>query len=205
VIAKKLATPRVWDMYLAVWLMEHIILTKEWPLILGGPTIDPEVEADSSFGTMEERKTVGSHCLVTARKSGVIYANVHTYKVTVKSIFNGEALAASEGQDTSIYARRVVEELKYPSKDSRKVLVDNSAAIDWMLGSVPTKRSKHMEIRLYRSRHLVDEGEIMMEYIPTEENMADLLTKSLPRARYEKLAKRMLGHELVKSELQFWH
>jgi hypothetical protein len=60
-----------------------------------------------------------------------------------------------------------VEELKYPSIDSRKVLVDNSAAIDWMLGSVPTKRSKHMEIRLYRSRHLVDEGEIMMEYIPT--------------------------------------
>jgi hypothetical protein len=133
VIAKKLATPRVWDIYLAVWLMEHIILTKEWPLILGGPIIDPEVEADSSFGTMEERKTVGSHCLVTARKSRVTYANVHTYKVTVKSIFNGEALAASEGQDTSIYARRVVEELKYPSKDSRKVLVDNSAAINWML------------------------------------------------------------------------
>jgi len=138
VIAKKLATPRVWDMYLAVWIMEHLLLTKEWPLILGGPTVDPEVETDSSFGTMDQRRTVGSHCLVTGRKSGVIYANVQTYKVTVKSIFEGEALAASEGQDTSIYARRVVEELKYPSKDSRKVLVDNMPAIDWMLGSVPT-------------------------------------------------------------------
>ena len=75
VIAKKLATPRVWDMYLAVWIMEHLLLTKEWSLILGGPTVDPEVETDSSFGTMDQRRTVGSHCLVTGRKSGVIYAN----------------------------------------------------------------------------------------------------------------------------------
>jgi len=29
IIAKKLACPRVWDMYLAVWVLEHIVLTKK--------------------------------------------------------------------------------------------------------------------------------------------------------------------------------
>jgi hypothetical protein len=72
--------------------------------------------------------------------------------------------------------------------------VNNTAAIDWMLGSVSSKRSKHMEVRLYRSRHLVARGDIVMEYVPTEENIADLLTKSLlPRVQYEDAWTRISG------------
>ena len=204
VIAKKLACPRKWDMFLAVWLLEHIILTKEWPLILGGPVVDPEVYSDSSFAGMEEKRTVASHCVRCGPDSGVINAQVKTLKVSIKSIFEGEAYAASDGQDTSIYVRRAVEDMKYPSQDSRKVYVDNTPAIDWMLGSTPTKRSKHMEVRLYRSRHLVADGEVVMEYMPTADNIADILTKSLPRARYEMLSGMMLGHGLVQENLRFW-
>ena len=204
VIAKKLACPKVWDLYLAVWVMEHMVLTKEWPLVLGGPSVDPTVYTDSSFATMEEKRTVGGHGLITCEKSGVIYAQVKTYKVAVKSIFEGETMAASDGQDTMVYANRVVEELKYPSECGSRVKVDNTAAIDWMLGSTPTKRSKHLEVRLYRSRHLVADGTIVMEYVPTADNIADLFTKSLPRAQYERLSKMMLGHELIPMNLRYW-
>jgi hypothetical protein len=204
VMAKRMANPRVWDMYIAVWAFEHMILIKEWPLVLGGPTVDPEVHADASFASMEERRSVVGHTFRTGPKSGVIFAQVKTTKCAIKSVFEAETYAASDGQDTSIYGRHVVEELKYASCDSRTVFGDNSAAIDWMLGSVPTKRSKHMETRLYRSRHLVDEGEVLMEYVSTSDNIADLLTKSLPREQYEKLAKMMLGHELIRVDLRFW-
>jgi hypothetical protein len=204
VLAKRLVNPRVWDLYLATWAMEHLILIKQWPLILGGPVIDPAVDVDASFASMDERRSVVSHDLRSGPKSGVIYANIKETKVAIKTVFEAETYAASDGQDTSIYARRVLQEMGYPSTDSRKVYVDNMAAIDWMLGSVPTKRSKHMEVRLYRARHLVDEGEVMMEHVPTEENIADLLTKSLPRQQYEKLATRMLGHDLIEPRFRFW-
>ena len=204
VVAKKLACPRVWDMYLAVWLLEHILLTRNWPLVLGGPTVDPEVHTDASFASMEERRSVAGHTLRCGPKSGVIHANVKTIKCAIKSIFEGETYGASDGQDTAIYARHVIEELEYKSEDSRKVFVDNTGSLDWMAGSVPTKRSKHMEVRLFRSKHLVEDGEVCMEYVPTEDNIADLLTKSLPRAQYERLAKMMLGHDLIPAELRFW-
>jgi hypothetical protein len=204
IIAKRLACPRIWDMYLAVWVLEHIIHTKEWPLILGGPVVDPEVFSDSSFASMEEKRTVGGHALTTGPKSGTIHCQVKTYKVSVKSIFEGENMASSDGQDTMLYADNVVEELEYPSEKGSRVHVDNSAVIDWMLGSVPTKRSKHMEVRLYRARHLVQDGRINMEHVPTKENIADLLTKSLPRKQYEYLAKKMLGHTLVKEHMRYW-
>lgn len=204
IVAKKLSCPRVWDMYLAIWLMEHILLTIQWPLIIGGPNVDPAVYSDSSFASMEEKRSIGGHGLVTCKGSGVIYAQVKTYKVAVKSIFEGETMAASDGQDTAIYANTVVQELKYPSQAGGKVLVDNTAAIDWMLGSTPTKRSKHLEVRLYRSRHLVAEGKVTMEHVPSKDNIADLFTKSLPRGQYEVLAKKMLGHELVEVGLRYW-
>ena len=64
---------------------------------------------------------------------------MRTIKVAVKSIFEAENMGASDGQDTELYANRVVQDLKYPSERGRKVFVDNTAAIDWMQGSVPSK------------------------------------------------------------------
>jgi hypothetical protein len=204
ILAKRLRNPREWDVYLAVWLLEHVILIKNWPLVLGGHVVDPEVHTDASFASMEERRSVGAHTLRSGDKSGVVRAEVKTYKVAVTNIFEAENMAASDGMDTEIYANNSVEELQYPSECSRKVFVDNTAAIDWMLGSVPSKRSKHMEVRLFRSRHLVARGDIVMEHVPTEYNIADLLTKSLPRADYERLSKLMLGHELIPKDLRYW-
>lgn len=124
ILAKRLSAPRIWGMYVAVWVMDHLILTKNWPLVLGDKTVDPEVFSDSSFATMKGRRIVASHCLRTGPLSGTIFANVQTIKVAIKSLFEGETYGASDGQDTSIYARRVIEELKYPTEDSRKVFVD---------------------------------------------------------------------------------
>ena len=204
VLAKRMSNPRVWDVYLSVWLLEHMILTKNWPLVLGGSVVDPEVHTDASFASMEERRSICGHTLRSGDKSGVVRSEVRTLKVAVTSVFEAENMGASDGMDTEMYANRVVDELQYPSLCSRKVYVDNTAAIDWMLGSVPSKRSKHMEVRLFRSRHLVARGDICMEYVPTKFNIADLLTKSLPRQDYERLSKMMLGHELIAPDLRYW-
>lgn len=113
-------------------------------------------------------------------------------------------MSASAGQDTMIYASNVIDELQYPSGHGYKVHVDNTATIDWMLGSVPSKSSKHMEVKLYRSRHLVQDGRVVMEHVKTEENLADLLTKSLARKQFRFLSAKMLGHELVEQKKRFW-
>ena len=119
---------------------------------------------------------------------------MNTAKTALKSIFEGEICGASDGIDSSIYIRQAAAaELCYPTKDSRKVFVDNTATIDW-----------HLEVRIYRARHLVHQREVVLEHVHTQENIADILTKSLPRKQYEHLAKKMLGHDLVKFQLRFW-
>ena len=51
------------------------------------------------------------------------------------------------------------------------------------------KRAKHIDIRHHFVREAVQSGTIVLTYCPTTEMVADLLTKPLPKAQFEKLRK----------------
>jgi hypothetical protein len=44
----------MWDLYLAVYTLEYYsYLTKEFPLVLGGEEIAPEIFTDASFASFQ--------------------------------------------------------------------------------------------------------------------------------------------------------
>ena len=52
-------------------------------------------------------------------------------------------------------------------------------------------RSKHIDIRHHFVREQVAVGTITVDYVPTEEMVADVLTKALPREKHVKLVNLM--------------
>ena len=54
-------------------------------------------------------------------------------------------------------------------------------------------RSRHVDRRYFKVRELFFEGELVVESVPTADNSADLLTKSLPRDAYERHRARLLN------------
>ena len=64
---------------------------------------------------------------------------------------------------------------------------------------VQHSRCKHIDIKLHFVRDQVAEKEIQLEYIATEEQKADILTKALNQPMFEKL-RRKLG--VTKFELR---
>ena len=65
---------------------------------------------------------------------------------------------------------------------------DNQACIKIAEGEGTNKRSKHIDVRYHVTREALRQGEITIEYISTEEQIADALTKNLGRIKFEKLA-----------------
>jgi hypothetical protein len=53
------------------------------------------------------------------------------------------------------------------------------------------ERSKHIEIKYYFIRDKVQEGEVKLEYIPTNEQTADILTKPLSRIKFAYFREKM--------------
>ena len=60
-------------------------------------------------------------------------------------------------------------------------------------GNGSFKRAKHIKVRYFWLKDLIDEEEIELQYIPSEELVADLLTKSIAGAKFKYLRDKLLG------------
>jgi hypothetical protein len=58
---------------------------------------------------------------------------------------------------------------------------------------VPHKRSKHFGVEFSYFKQSALLGEIKVEYISTEDQPADMLTKCLPAAKFEKFRDSVMG------------
>ena len=76
-------------------------------------------------------------------------------------------------------------------EESRQIFVDNQAAISIVKNVVVHGKTKHITLKLYFLREVQKEGEIQLIYCKTENQNADILTKALPKARYEFLRQRL--------------
>lgn len=64
---------------------------------------------------------------------------------------------------------------------------DNSSAINIAKNLVMHSRTKHIAIKYHFLKEKVEGQEVRMEYVPTEEQVADIFTKPLPISTFEYL------------------
>jgi hypothetical protein len=64
------------------------------------------------------------------------------------------------------------------------LLCDNQSAINMSFNPIHHSRAKHIEIDQHFIRKKVEDKEIEPVYVPTEEQVADILTKGLTKDRF---------------------
>ena len=77
-------------------------------------------------------------------------------------------------------------------------MVDNQPAIALAKNPVLHDRSKHIDIKFHFLRDCVDGGQIVIEFVETDRQLADILTKSLRCLRFMERRK-MIGMDEVKA------
>ena len=63
---------------------------------------------------------------------------------------------------------------------------DSQSAIHLAKHQMYHERTKHIDVKLHFIREVVDSGAVRIMKIASEDNPADMLTKSLPRYKFEK-------------------
>jgi hypothetical protein len=81
------------------------------------------------------------------------------------------------------------------SDDNVLIQVDNQGAKPMNLARNPVhrQRSKHIDIKYHFIRSEIQVGIISLEYVPTEDNIADVFTKPASKGKLEKFKHFMLG------------
>ncbi|KAL6320707.1 hypothetical protein AAG906_008707 [Vitis piasezkii] len=97
--------------------------------------------------------------------------------------FRALATATSE----TVWLHSLIKELGLTLREAPQMFCDNIGANHFSLNPVQHTRMKHIDIDLLFVRDLVKKGTIRVQHIHTIDQLADLLTKSLSRQRFQLL------------------
>jgi len=75
------------------------------------------------------------------------------------------------------------------------VFADNMSAIDISYNPKINDRSKHIDVQYHYTRERIEEGELVLLYVPSADNLADICTKGLPRPGHEHLCTYLSGYD----------
>ena len=75
--------------------------------------------------------------------------------------------------------------MRYPQPPTT-ILCDNTSAIGLANDTIKQKRSKAIDMRFHWIRDRIRQNQFGIVYIPTKENIADYMTKNLPKELHDR-------------------
>lgn len=149
-----------------------------------------EAFADADWGNdLNDRKSIsgfviqlnGSTVMWTTRKQGSV----------ALSTTEAELMALCQASCDVVWIRNLLKSIGQIVKQPITMFEDNQPCIAVTTDPRKHKRMKHIEIQHFFVRDLVDSGQIQLEYLSTEEQVADIMTKGLPSPRFCKLREKL--------------
>jgi hypothetical protein len=104
---------------------------------------------------------------------------------TSRSSCESEYRALAQCSCEAVWIRRLLEELKILDSKPTNLYCDNQSNIKLSYNPVFHEKSKHFEIDYHFTRQKIENNTIRVDFIPSQEQPADILTKSLGRIKFE--------------------
>ena len=87
--------------------------------------------------------------------------------------------------------KRLISELKHEEQRGVKLMVDNQSAITLSKNPVHHNRTKHIDTRYHFIQQCIEDKNIEIIFIHTEDQLADIFTKALGRMKFQELRSRI--------------
>jgi hypothetical protein len=100
-------------------------------------------------------------------------------KTPAQSSCDAEYVAEGLAAQEICHLRNILGELHMEPSDPIPLYSDSQSAIHLTKNPVFHERSKHIGLKFHLSRHLQRDGRMSLIYVPTDEQVADVLTKAL--------------------------
>ena len=119
-----------------------------------------------------------------------------TQSVVALSTTEAEYYALCEATKEALHVQKLLAELKRTSVTEQTIIFeDNHACCQWSkMDGLDHNRTKHIEIRYHMIRDNVKKQKIQVEYIPTQEMVADIMTKFLGYDLHHRASLKMMGY-----------
>lgn len=193
--------------YLSQPKQQHMIAAKHVMRYLKG-TIDNELcykksaeslhlvaysDADWAQNLSDRRSTTG-YCISLTEKGPAVSWKSKKQPTVALSTCEAEYMALAATTQECLYLVQLLDGMDRTCKYVPvKVFEDNQGAIALSKNPVNRQRCKHIDVRFHFVRCALSDGKINIEYCPTADMVADIMTKPATKFKIERFGKFMFG------------
>jgi hypothetical protein len=160
--------------------------TRELWLSYGGIKKELEGYADADGSMMEDRRAISGYAFII--NGGAVSWSTKKQEIVSLSTTESEYIAATYATKEALWLRSLIFQLFGTSLPATTLFSDNQSAIALTKEHQYHARTKHIDVRYHFIRWVIEEGKIRLIYCPTDEMVADTLTKALPSAKVKHFA-----------------
>ncbi|XP_055590477.1 uncharacterized protein LOC129742584 [Uranotaenia lowii] len=177
VLARKVAQPTEADWIAAKRVIRYLRGTIDWTLKFTGVDMKLRGYTDADWsGDQRTRKSTSGY-VFTLGGTAIAWRSKQQSSVSLSSM-ESEYIALSEAAQEVLWLQRLLADLDAEQQGPTVMYEDNQSCIAFVRSERITKRSKHIETKQMFVKDLCEKGRIRLEYLCTEEMIADALTRT---------------------------
>lgn len=115
-------------------------------------------------------------------------------KTVALSTAEAEFMAASDAAKQALFLRHLLDDLGFLPSAPTLLACDNQSTVALSRNPTDHSHQKHIDLRIYRLRELVQDGLVSLYHVPSADNASDLFTKNLTAVPFAR-ARALLGME----------
>jgi hypothetical protein len=160
--------------------------TRELWLGYGGITKELTGYADADGNMAEDRHAISGYAFLL--HGGAVSWTAKRQEIISLSTTESEYIAATYAAKEALWLRSLISQLFDTTLEATTLFSDNQSAIALTKDHQYHARSKHIDIRFHFIRWIVENGSLRLIYCPTNDMVADTLTKALPSPKVKHFA-----------------
>ena len=161
-------------------IYRYLKATKDMQLTYGSERHDLEGYTDADGGSQEDRHAIAGYAFLI--DGGAISWGAKRQELVTLSTAEAEYVAATHAAKEALWLHKLFGDiLPHLLHPATTLHCDNQSAIKLATTDNYHARTKHLDMRYHFIRDLNNKSVIKLCYCPTEDMLADMLTKALPK------------------------
>ena len=181
------------DMSEAKRVIRYLRDTREKTLTIHCTSLDMVLICDASFGVHKDSKSHTGWAITLGDNQSYVTCKSAKQKLVALHSTDAEIIAMVDCLKTAIWLRNIIKEFDLTPLAPMLLLQDNKSAIIMTSETSKYKNSKHILVRIAFARQLHSLGVFTVRYTSTELMWADMLTKPLFGALFQRHCEKILG------------
>ena len=153
----------------------------------GGEKLSPTGFVDSDYaGCKDTRRSTEDNVFIVVG-GPVSWESKHQETIALSTV-EAEFMAFTQATTQALWLSKFFDEVGLPTSKPILIHADNNGSISISLNYKNHRRTKHIDVKHHFVKEHTENGDVLFQYIPSSNNIADILTKPLPRDKICKFA-----------------